>query len=73
LAEARGRGDDPLCSIPRSLLEGTQAVYDIIQSGGCRFGRDDLPFVDLVDRFADGPPFRTLLKQINETTATASR
>jgi hypothetical protein len=35
--------------------------------GNYRFGREDLPFMDLVRDNAGQIPFHTLLKQINET------
>jgi hypothetical protein len=38
-----------------------------MQDGRDNLGREDLPFMDAVARFADEIPFHTLLKQINET------
>ena len=49
------------------LQEGIQALYQSMLDGYYRFGREDLPFMDLAERFADQIPFHNLLKQINET------
>ena len=38
-----------------------------LEDGTYSFGREDLPFIDLAERFSDEIPFHTLLKQINET------
>ncbi len=49
------------------LQEGIEAVYRSMQDGDYSFGREDLPFMDLAERYSDEIPFHTLLKQINET------
>lgn len=49
------------------LQDGINALYAAMKDGSYGFGREDLPFMDLVARFADQIPFHTLLKQINET------
>ncbi|KAA6183322.1 general secretion pathway protein GspF [Thiohalocapsa marina] len=49
------------------LQDGIQTLYRSMQDGAYAFGREDLPFMDIVERFADDIPFHTLLKQINET------
>jgi len=49
------------------LQEGIEGIYRSMQNGTYSFGREDLPFMDLAERYADEIPFHTLLKQINET------
>jgi len=49
------------------LQEGIEGIYRSMQAGTYGFGREDLPFMDLAERYADEIPFHTLLKQINET------
>ncbi|HIP53519.1 MAG TPA: general secretion pathway protein GspF [Chromatiales bacterium] len=49
------------------LVEGVKGLYQSMCDGSYRFGREDLPFMDLVQRYGDEIPFHTLLKQINET------
>jgi hypothetical protein len=49
------------------LDQGIKAVYKSMQEGSYSFGREDLPFMDLAEKYADDIPFLTLLKQINET------
>jgi len=49
------------------LQDGSQGRYRSMQDGRDNWGREDLPFMDAVARFADEIPFHTLLKQINET------
>ncbi len=49
------------------LEEGVKGLYRAMCEGDYHFGREDLPFMDLVERYADEIPFHTLLKQINET------
>ena len=49
------------------LDQGINAVYRAMQEGTYSFGREDLPFMDLAESYADSIPFVTLLKQINET------
>ncbi|KOR28362.1 general secretion pathway protein GspF [Achromatium sp. WMS1] len=49
------------------LQQTINELLKIMQDGNYSFGREDLPFMDLVNRFGDEIPFSTLLKQINET------
>ena len=49
------------------LTEGISQVYDDMCYGRYAFGREDLPFLELAERYADQIPFMLLLKQINET------
>jgi hypothetical protein len=49
------------------LEDGIRSVLRSMQDGTYAFGRVDLPFMDLVGRYAHEIPFHTLLKQINET------
>jgi hypothetical protein len=49
------------------LQQGIQGLYQSMVEGRYQFGREDLPFMDLAERYADEIPFVTLLKQINET------
>ena len=49
------------------LEAGIKGIYRSMQDGTYVFGRDDLPFMDLAERYSDEIPFHTLLKQINET------
>jgi len=50
------------------LLErGINDVYDAMCKGEYAFGREDLPFMDVVAMNADQIPFMVLLKQINDT------
>jgi hypothetical protein len=49
------------------LEEGIKGLFKSMQEGSYSFGREDLPFMDLADKYADEIPFLTLLKQINET------
>ncbi len=49
------------------LQEGIQGLYDRMRAGTYFFGREDLPFMEVANRFADQIPFHPLLKQINET------
>ena len=49
------------------LEEGIKAVYESMKAGTYSFGREDLPFMDLVARYSEEIPFHTLLSQINET------
>lgn len=44
-----------------------QNLFESMKQGTYRFGREDLPFMDIVHRYGDEIPFTTLLKQINET------
>jgi hypothetical protein len=49
------------------LDEGIRAIHQSMKEGTYSFGREDLPFMDLAERYAVEIPFHTLLKQINET------
>jgi hypothetical protein len=49
------------------LEAGIKSVLGAMQDGTYAFGREDLPFMDLAERYADAIPFHSLLKQINET------
>jgi hypothetical protein len=49
------------------LEQSVKKVYQDMCDGNYRFGREDLPFMDLVRDNAGQIPFHTLLKQINET------
>jgi len=49
------------------VSEGINKVYDAMCNGTYAYGREDLPFMEMVHRYADDIPFHTLLKQINET------
>jgi hypothetical protein len=49
------------------LEQGIKAVYQSMRDGSYGFGREDLPFMELAERYCDEIPFHTLLKQINET------
>jgi len=42
-------------------------LYREMCDGVYRFGREDLPYMELVHQFGDIIPFHLLLKQINET------
>jgi hypothetical protein len=49
------------------LEQGIKDLYESMKAGTYSFGREDLPFMDLAENYADEIPFVTLLKQINET------
>jgi hypothetical protein len=49
------------------LEEGIKGIYESMEEGTYVFGREDLSFIDLAERYADEIPFHTLLKQINQT------
>jgi hypothetical protein len=49
------------------LEEGIKAIYNAMLEGNYRFGREDLPFMDLALKNPDDIPFLFLLKRINET------
>jgi len=49
------------------LEEGVKGIFQAMQDGTYVFGREDLPFMDLSERYSEEIPFHTLLKQINET------
>ena len=44
-----------------------QGVFDAMRNGEYAFGREDLPFMEIVEIHADQIPFAILLRQINET------
>jgi hypothetical protein len=54
-------------AFPDPLQEGIQALYDAMKEGTYAFRREDLPYMNLAAKYAEEIPFRTLLKQINET------
>ncbi len=49
------------------LEEGIKTIQQSMVDGEYHFGREDLPFMDMVNRHADDIPFAVLLRQINET------
>jgi hypothetical protein len=49
------------------LEEGIKGIYRSMQEGTYVFEREDLPFMELTERYSQDIPFHTLLKQINET------
>ena len=49
------------------LEESINAIYDAMCRGEYAFGREDLPILEIANRYGDQIPFATLLKQINET------
>ncbi len=49
------------------LQNAIDELYSDMAAGRYTFGREDLPFMELVSRFGDVIPFHLLLKQINET------
>ena len=49
------------------LEESVKAVYASMRQGSYHFGREDLPFMDILAKHAEEIPFHSLLKQINET------
>lgn len=49
------------------LQESINGVYQAMAGGNYHFGREDLPFMGILARYAGEIPFNTLLKQINET------
>ena len=49
------------------LEQGIKAVHQSMRDGAYAFGREDLRFMELAERYSDEIPFHTLLKQINET------
>ena len=50
-----------------SLESGVRQVYEDMCAGRYRFGRQDLPFMEIAPDNAGAIPFHTLLRQINET------
>lgn len=63
--DAEGQGNYP--PYLEGLEEGIDRLFQEMVEGRYVFGRDDLPFMDLAENFADQIPFMILLKQINET------
>jgi len=49
------------------LDEAIKEVYQSMREGRYAFGREDLPFMEILHRHEDEIPFAVLLKQINET------
>jgi hypothetical protein len=49
------------------LEQGIKTLQQSMIDGEYHFGREDLPFIDLVNRYGDDIPFAILLRQINET------
>ena len=49
------------------LEQGIKALYQSMVDGEYRFGREDLDFMNVVNRHGDDIPFAVLLRQINET------
>lgn len=49
------------------LEQSIKDLFDSMREGRYQFGREDLPFMNLIHRFGDEIPFASLLKQINET------
>jgi hypothetical protein len=49
------------------LAQTIDDLYQSMCSGTYNFGREDLPFVKILDRHANDIPFYLLLRQINET------
>ena len=49
------------------LEQTVKALHQSMVEGEYRFGREDLPFMDLVNRHGDDIPFAILLRRINET------
>ena len=61
---------DEMQSFPAFLepLEaGVKSVYQDMCDGNYRFGREDLPFMEVAYKHAGDIPFHTLLNQINDT------
>lgn len=61
---------EEMLSFPEYVLKleaGIKSIYDDMCQGTYHFGREDLPFMEVVHANADQIPFHTLLKQINET------
>ena len=50
-----------------TLEQGIQSVFDAMQNGEYAFGRENLPFMEVVEMHAYQIPFAILLRQINET------
>lgn len=71
LRECPEHKQEDLSGLPTFLApleEGSiKALYQSMRDGTYCFGREDLPCMDLAGRYAHEIPFRTLLKQINQT------
>jgi len=50
-----------------ALEKGIKDLYQSLQDGSYHFGREDLPFMELVDHHGEDIPFQMLLKQLNAT------
>lgn len=50
-----------------ALAQSIDDIYQAMCNGEYTFGREDLPFVEILDRHANDIPFYLLLRQINET------
>ncbi len=51
----------------KPLSESIETIYQSMCNGEYCFGREDLPFIEILDRYANDIPFYLLLRQINET------
>lgn len=49
------------------LEQSITNLFATMKAGSYQFGRTDLPFMDILQRFGEQIPFNTLLKQINAT------
>jgi hypothetical protein len=49
------------------LEEGIKSLQQQMIDGEYHFGREDLPFMEQVNRYGEDIPFAILLRQINET------
>jgi hypothetical protein len=49
------------------LEQSIKSLQQLMIDGEYHFGREDLPFMDLVNHHGDEIPFAILLRQINET------
>ncbi len=49
------------------LEQGIKALHQSMIDGEYHFGREELSFMELVNRHGDDIPFAILLRQINET------
>ena len=49
------------------LDQAINEVYQSMRDGKYAFGREDLPFMEIIERHEHEIPFAVLLKQINET------
>jgi len=65
LQEIGGTGGVPGFLEP--LVAQIDQVYQSMCNGEYSFGREDLSFVEILDKYANDIPFYLLLRQINET------